>query len=220
MLTFLIAVALAGGRAAPVPRPQPGPTPIVEECAAPLLKDSLVTIGKNASPEFQPGGGDREWIEKAYCYLNTVYANGCLQRKVLGHGYLTLESAINPQLNTSERQKAYDFYVAGAPYAVDHRWYSKRFSRVIGYTYNWIAGMPELGSETHIWTNWRMIGEEKEMAAHTAHELSHQGRAHAYLHVSTFSGSYPYDTGDLVAQCIAETFGQKVDMLKAVDFFH
>ena len=193
----------------------------LEHCTKPPPKEkSLVYLGSDASSIFKEGGSLHGFIDEAYCYLNTVYANGCLERKVLEYSYKTLESAIAPQFAASENKKAWDAATKNAPFSVDATCYTKRFTKVIGYTFNWVAGLPELGSETHIWTNFRMMGGPAEMAAHTAHEIAHQARAHGFGHWSRFDGSFPYANGEHVVQCIEESFAVKVNMLKAVDLHH
>jgi hypothetical protein len=143
---------------------------------------------------------DRAFAARALALMNRAEASGCLKEKVESHHFLSLNSVFTPGVKNST--EAYQEYTAGAPYALDLRWYSKTFTSVIGYTYNFRDDNWDAPSETRIWTNTRKLGDERMYAAHLAHELSHQARAGGFVHYTVFGGSFPYDVGDMMGECV------------------
>lgn len=200
-LLLFLQMSFAGGSRRPVPAPDPEPNPVVSKCVMPEQK--LVTLGSGAADIFKPGGEDHQYAWEAMCWLNRAYATGCLEKKVLAHDFKSLHGVVAPALKKTQKAEAYQRFVAGAPYALDIRWYSKRFTSTIGYTYNWKSdtGGPHV-SETRIWTNWRNIGGPKDYAHHLAHELSHQARAGGFVHYTFHQGSFPYEIGDIAWECM------------------
>lgn len=214
VLLIPLLLALAGfsrGRA-PAPEPSPSPSVVASPSPAPSPEPLpsgipapkvLVTLGAGASPSMQVGGEDHEYTMAALGYINEAVSSGCLARKVLAYPFKTLERDPSPALKKTENAKALALYYGGAPYALDIRWYTKRFSKVIGYTYFYKDNIQGGPSETRIWTNWNMLGDDpKDAASHWGHETSHQARAGGFGHWTRFDGSFPYVVGDLIAECI------------------
>ncbi len=175
----------------PVESPEPTPSPVFTPVPFPPV---FVTMGKDIGPSV-----DLKFAQEALDHLNRVVVSDCFKNdtlsefkstnNVLGIVYKTPRDAVNA-------------YLAGAPYALDLRWYYKRFGSVVGYTYNWKDSIESLGSETRIWSNTRMMGDAKDYASHLAHELSHQARAGGFVHYTVHQGSFPYEIGDLVYKCL------------------
>ena len=181
--------------ATPVPVPTPTPSP----SAKPL---ALIVWGANAAPSLKVGGSDYEYGQKTLKAVNDAFASGCIHERLLTwDDLISLNGVVLPKLNPKQREEAYQRYVAGAPYALDARWYYT-LSRVIGYTYNYKDGYESGPSETYVWTNTRMGLGFKDYASHLSHELSHQSRAGGFVHYTYHEGSYPYEIGDIVSDCI------------------
>lgn len=207
LLIFLMLLApdtaWSGGRKAPAPQPSPtmsaAPTPDSEEC--PDVK-KLVVFGANAATSLKPGGSDYSYGQKALCAINRAYDSGCIHDRLLTWSDLiSLNRVVPPALKVSQREEAYKIYTAGAPYALEARWYST-LGRTIGYTYNFKDGADSGPSETYIWTNTRAGLSANDYGAHLSHELSHQVRAGGFVHWTFHEGSYPYEIGDIVSDCI------------------
>ncbi len=204
ILLLALSPAHAYARKAPLPAPTSIPSPIVVEplpSPVPAPHGGFVTLGADTGSNVNVAFAGR-----ALALMNGAVSSGCLKAAVESHSFLSLHSVM-PTDATSAKE-AYSRYVGGAPYALDLRWYKKAFSKVIGYTYNWLSdtdmNAPDGVSETHIWSNTKYVlnFSEAEYASHLAHELSHQGRAGGFVHYTFFTGSYPYDVGDLMAQCL------------------
>ncbi len=195
--------AQAGGRRAYVPEPAPVviPTPLASPSPTVGEMVPLVTIGRDTGSNV-----NRAFAQKALDKLNAVYWNGCLFEGITKHRFQSLHTAMATDPRNSA--DAYAIFVAGAPYALDLRWYQASASRVIGYTYNFLSDTDwdavEGASETHIWSNTKYISltDSASYASHLTHELSHQGRTGAYVHYTIFGGSFPYDVGDIAYDCI------------------
>jgi len=136
-------------------------------------------------------GVNRSFVDRAVSRLNQVYANGCLEKEVLSYPFKTRTTASGKALGSNT--EVWDALTKNAPHAIQIRWYSKRFSKVIGYTYT--------NSDT-IWSNTRMMGVVDDYGSHLAHETSHQGRAGGFVHWTVFAGSVPYAFGDIAAKCL------------------
>jgi len=175
----------------PVPSSTPSPLPISEP-------KTFVTLGKELGPSV-----NKSFALESLSHMNRVIANGCVKMEWLKHSFKSLKNIDGVQVK--DRAEAYKRYVAGAPYALDLRWYYKGWpSKVVGYTYNYRAGSKPKASETRIYSNTAKMGTSKRYAAHLAHELSHQARAGAFVHYSFHQGSVPYEAGDIFATCIAK----------------
>jgi len=178
-----------------IPEPVTPPPVIIDPVPA---AGDLVLFGEGASPTLKPGGIDYEWGKKALGAMNEAHKSGCLKAKVLSHTFKSLHSVVEPTLAKTQVEEAYARFVKNAPYALDANWYSTR-AGVIGYTYNYRG----TESETRIWTNTKMDWTNPlEYSAHLAHELSHQARAGGFVHYTVFAGSFPYDIGDLMWECV------------------
>lgn len=184
--------------ASPSPSPTPDYTVITEPPGAPKR---LAYFGPYAAQSLQAGGSDYAWGQRALAALNEAYASGCLLETALAWDFKSLYGVINPTLKPLQKTEAMVRYFAGAPYALEARWYSTR-KGVIGYTYNFLDGASSGPSETRIWSNTRLISSEYDYAAHLAHELSHQARAGGFVHYTFHEGSFPYEIGDIAAECI------------------
>jgi hypothetical protein len=159
-----------------------------------LKKDTAIYL-KNYNPWML------ELTLKGLENLNKVVANGCLEKKVLSYKFKTLERDPEPSIKTSK--EAWELYTKNAPYELDIRFYYKRASKTVGYTYFYKDNVKSLGSETRIWSNTKFIsGDPKDAAAHWGHELSHQERAGGFGHWTRFDGSFPYVVGELIGECL------------------
>jgi hypothetical protein len=179
-------------RALPVEQPSPSPQIITPG------KTFVYAVESELGPSVKV-----DFAVRALKLMNTAFENRCLEAGIKAHRFLSLNSVLTPGVGTSD--DASKEYLGGAPYALALRWYYKAWpTKTIGYTYNYLNDDWESGkSETRIWSNTRFITNEKMYAAHLAHELSHQARAGGFVHYTVFSGSFPYDVGDIMAKCVA-----------------
>ena len=144
--------------------------------------------------------------------MNKLVASGCLKQKFMARNLTSLKNVEGPLIK--QKEQAIDAFIAGAPYAIDVRWYKKSFSNVIGYTYNWYDGMddescynndtPVCPPETRVWSNTNIISgySAGDYAAHLTHEVSHQARARGFVHWTVFDGSFPYEVGYAMDDCV------------------
>lgn len=201
LLIFLMLIApeiaWSGGRKAPAPAPEPSSYTCVEP------EKKLLRFGSETYKDFLPGGSDHALAKEAFCLANTVYANGCLERKVLAFQFATLEKDIDPQLRRTENAKAYGIYDKNTPHELSPRKYYTRTS-IYGFTYFWRDNVRSAGSETRVWSNFNRYWTPAVYAAHLVHEDSHRALAGAYGHWTTHWGSYPYTIGNAAEECIAE----------------
>lgn len=187
--------ANGGARRAPAP-PVPSPKPLPSSSPMPSGGYPFVILGSDTGASV-----DRAFAQRALGYMNRAFVNGCLRASIEAHGFKSLNTVFD--VSPSGSKMAAQEYLAGAPYALDLRWYKKLATRAIGYTYNFRDNDWSGKSETRIWTNTRKLGNEKMYASHLAHELSHQARAGGFVHYTIFGGSFPYDIGDIMANCVA-----------------
>lgn len=152
----------------------------------------LVTLGKDIGPSVNV-----EFAKKALNVLNAIYSNGCLEREFMSFKFKSLKNVDGAPVKSNA--EAFGRLVQNAPYALDVRWYLKRLSKTIGYTYNYNGSK----SETRIWSNTKYIYTPEGYAAHLLHELSHQARAGGFVHYTIFEGSVPYGLGDIADKCIS-----------------
>jgi hypothetical protein len=181
---------------APVASTQPSPVP------SPISSNSPVPAPSGAAfVSLAPGSSQEPKLAQgAIALMNDAVASGCLRSKTLAHkGFKSFNSVFEDSPKTA--LEAYNKYVAGAPYALDLRKYYT-WRKVYGYTYNFKGDDWDSGTETRIWTNTRYVWDTKAYAAHLAHELSHQARAGGYVHYTTHQGSFPYEIGDLMGECV------------------
>ena len=202
VLIFLMMIApetaWSGGRKAPAPEPEASPG---YTCVDPEKK--LLTFGPETYKDFLPGGRDHALAKEAFCLANTVYANGCLNRKILAFQFSTLEKDIDPQLRRTENEKAWKIYEENVPHILSPRKYYTRTS-IYGFTYFYRDNDRSQGTETRVWSNFNRYWTAPVYAAHLVHEDSHRKLAGAYGHWTTHWGSYPYTAGDAAEECIAE----------------
>lgn len=169
---------------------------VVEPQKAPVIipesDTRLVVMGLDIGPSV-----DKEFAQKALDLLNLAYTSGCLRESFLSHSFKSLKNIDGEQVKTPE--EAYKRLIAGAPYALDLKWYYKRFSKTVGYTYNYDGKE----SETRIWSNTKFIKTPEGYASHLMHELSHQARAGAFVHYSFHQGSVPYELNTIVEKCLS-----------------
>lgn len=191
---FLAPDSLAFSKKRPV-IVEPTPTPVIVVTPSPDSSGSFATLGTNIGSSV-----DKAFAQKAIGYLNKAISSGCVKEKIIPHAFLSLKNIDGLQVKNN--LEAYDRYVKGAPYALDVRWYYKRLSSTIGYTYNYLDGASSGKTETKIWSNTKYLDTEKDYASHLAHELSHQSRAGAFVHYSFHQGSFPYEIGDIVWECV------------------
>lgn len=168
-----------------------GPYPVVTKINY-AEEYRFVTLGDDTKP-----GVNLEIAKKAIELMNRAVASGCLRDKILNHKFKSLESVTEGVVRSPA--EAYELYTGGAPYSLDLRWYSKRITEIIGYTYAY-RDKPE--SETRIWTNRLKVIDARMYAGHLAHELSHQARAGGFTHKGIADGSFPYEVGDLMEECL------------------
>lgn len=182
--------------ATPTPTVVPEPTATVAPSATPT--DTFVS--------YDPASGiDKAFAQPAIDLMNKCYQSGKLRTLWLTHKFVSFNSVFEKSPHTNE--EAYNAYVAGKPYALNLRWYYTR-SSIIGYTYNfyddsdasWASGK----SETRIYSNHNAVAYwgPKDVAAHWAHELSHQARAGGFVHYTIHDGSTPYEAGDIMEECL------------------
>jgi hypothetical protein len=208
MATLGSVTADARAKRAPViPEPEPTPevtvSPEPKPSALPQPGEALAYFGPGAHSSLKQGGIDYAYGQRTLAHLNGAYNSGCLLEKALAWDFLSLHGVVNPALKKYQKLEAYQRFTAGAPYALDARWYST-WGSVVGYTYNFKDGYESGPSETRVWTNTRMNLSDEDYAAHLAHELSHQARAGGFVHYSFHQGSFPYEIGDIVWACILE----------------
>lgn len=205
----MVTMVLAGCRGSTeIPAPVEIPAPSVTPNPSPRPGNIFVILG-----EIGPNVNQAK-AEAAIAIMNKYAANGCLHEKFLKRNITSLHNVEGPQVKTKE--EAYQRYMAGAPYKLDLRWYSKRFSKTIGYTYNWLDGMdlekcynkptPVCPTETKIYSNTNIIGDYSpgDYAAHLTHELSHQARAGGFVHWTEFDGTAVYELGHAMQDCVDE----------------
>lgn len=182
----------AGARKAPIPAPM---SPIEEAPSA------FVYLGKDSNYQALPGGRFYTVTNDALNLMNKAYISGCLEKKILAHTFKTHERDLKPKLSSSK--EVWETLKKNAPYALNIRFYYKKFGSTVGYTYFYYDNVPGAPSETRIWSNTKFIGwDAKDAAAHWMHELSHQERAGAFMHETMHPGSVPYDVGDLMGECV------------------
>lgn len=198
--------ARGGGR---VVSPEPVEVPVV---CVDSEGPKLVTLGDESDAQFKVGGVKHELASQALCWLNAVYANGCLKEKILARSFSTLERDALPAFKRTENAKAWELSVKGAPYPMGLRRYYTRTS-VLGYTFFDRDSVSTWGSETRMWSNFNRYWTPEIYGAHIAHELTHQRRSGAFGHWSRHSGSYPYEFGDAASECIAKLKGERVQKL-------
>lgn len=184
-MRYLILLLLASCATAPLPTTKPVVLPPEQALVY------ISSLGSNVEDAY---------VQKAVAYINKAYSDGCIEKGFASYKFKSLHNIDGKQVKTAK--EAYDRYVANAPYGLDVRWYSKRLTSTVGYTYNYYDGASSGDSETRIFTNMRRIASEKDLADHYAHELSHQARAGAFVHYTTHEGSVPYGINDIVADCI------------------
>lgn len=201
-LTFLIASypsqafskkPIPAPSASPSTTPLPSPSPTVTPSPKPGV---FVMFGTDIGTSV-----DKEFAGDAFALMNAAYSNGCLKAGIEAHKFKSLNTVfeVSPKTNV----EAAGEYLGGVPYALNVRWYYKGWpSDTIGYTYNFKNDDWNGVSETRIWSNTRFMSTEKVYAAHLAHELSHQARAGGFVHYTIFGGSFPYDVGDIMANCV------------------
>lgn len=159
----------------------------------------VLSEGEVKFANFGSGSGpnvDRVFANKAIKYLNDAFASGCVKDKIIWNDFKSLKNIDGKQVKGN--LEAYIRLTDKAPHALDLRWYSKRFTKVIGYTYNYNGKK----SETRIWSNTRKMSDEKSYASHLAHEISHQARAGGFVHYTIHEGSVPYELGRIVYECL------------------
>lgn len=173
----------------------------------------------DGSIKFRLGSGtgsnvDKIKAQRAIDIMNKFVNNGCLLEKFLARSVTSLKNVEGPQVKN--KREAYNRFIAGAPYDLDLRWYSKWGSNVIGYTYNWIDGYdadkcynkekPVCKSETKIYSNTNIISgySSGDYAAHLIHEISHQARTGGFVHWTVHSGSGPYEFGGAMQDCVTK----------------
>lgn len=162
---------------------------------------------------------DKVFAQNALDIMNKFVANGCLHDKFLKRSITSLKNVEGPQIN--DKEKAFQAYLANAPYALDLRWY-KQSGNVIGYTYNWLDGLDEddcynqakevCPTETKIYSNTSIISDYTpgDYGAHLTHESSHQARARGFVHWTVFDGSFPYEIGYAMDDCVNAPTGKSV----------
>lgn len=202
LAVFSIAVAVsafAGGKGRPKLEPSPSPVASVSPSPSPVATGKsvpFVKLGSDIGPSVNVAFANR-----ALDLMNQAIESGCVKRKSWGHPFESFNSVFTPGVTSTS--EAYRTYLAGAPYALDLRWYYKGWpSKVVGYTYNFRDDDWNGKSETRIWSNTRFMGSEREYASHLAHELSHQARAGGFVHYTVHQGSFPYEIGDIMAECL------------------
>lgn len=145
--------------------------------------------------------------------MNEHVASGCLKEKFMLRSLTSLKNVEGPQIK--DKEAAFDAFLANGPYPLDVHVYRPRFpSNVIGYTYNWYDGLdqekcynkatPVCPTETRIYSNTRIISgfSAGDYAAHLTHETSHQARARGFVHWTVFDGSFPYEVGYAMDDCV------------------
>ena len=204
--------------APPLPTPSPTATPVPSPTATPVPSPTPeaqkigYTIGS-----YGPGV-TKKFSDDAVAIMNKYVENGCLHDAFMARKVTSLTNVEGKQV--ANKEEAYQAYVANMPYSLDLHWYSKRFSNVIGYTYNWLDGLdqskcynkptPVCPTETKIYSNTNIIGgySPGDYAAHLVHESSHQARARGFVHWTVFDGSVPYEIGYAMDDCV-NGFGVK-----------
>jgi len=179
----------------PSPAAEASPSPSASPAQGPIPQGVLATIGKDTGSNV-----DRNFAQGALDELNRVVASGCVRTEFTKGSVTSLHNIDGKQVQT--KIEAYERFVAGAPYALDLRWYSK-FGKTVGYTYTYKDAAEKGPSETRIYSNTRMMGTKQDHAAHLAHELSHQARAGGFVHWTVHQGSTPYEIGNAVDRCLA-----------------
>lgn len=159
---------------------------ITEQATDPVpVNKSFVYLGETGA------GVDDTFALKAVSEINRIFENGCLKQKIESYKFSSLNNYKG--YKAKDGKEVYSIFVKNAPYKLNLRWYSKRFSKVIGYTFN---------ESDIIYSNTRMMGGVKSYAAHLTHELSHQDRAGGFVHWTVFAGSVPYAIGDIASECL------------------
>lgn len=182
---------------APTPTISPEPSVTATPSASPA-QDLFVT--------YDPKSGiEQSFAQPAIDLMNKCYQSGKLKQLWLTHKFVSFNTVFDESPKTNE--EAYAEYVKNKPYALNVNWYYTR-SSIVGYTYNyygdldasWASGK----TETRIWSNWNAVSGwgPADVAAHWAHELSHQVRAGGFVHYTIFDGSTPYEAGDIMEECL------------------
>lgn len=197
LILLLSTQALAAGHRPP-PRPEPSvvPSPSPSPSNAPEKPKLFVTLDETGST------WEKKQAREAIATMDETVSSGCLKTKALMHdGFRSFNTVFEVSPKTA--LAAYNEFVAGAPYRLTVRTYYTR-SKVYGYTYNFRDDDWNGASETRVWTNTRYSWTADELAAHWFHEKSHQANAGGFVHYTVHQGSFPYEIGDLAAECIAE----------------
>lgn len=198
---FLIALSMSGCAGVPLttePVPSPSPMPSVSPSPSPSSVPFAV-LGSDIGTSV-----DVAFAKRAIKLMNDAVQSGCVKRKVWTHEFKSFNSVFTPGVETAS--EAYQTLIRGMPYALDLHWYYKGWpSKVIGYTYNFKNDDWNGESETRIWSNTRFMGDERQYASHLTHELVHQARSGGFTHYTIFQGSFPYEIGDIMAECLAQT---------------
>lgn len=198
LLALLVVVACKNNSvttASPSPTVEPV-VPVLEVGTS--LQTLLVTYDANSTIE-------KSTAKPALDLMNKCFQSGKLKELWLSHKFVSFNTVFDVSPHTNA--EAWNEYSKGAPYALELHWYRTRspFSSVMGYTYNFSDDdWSSTKSETRIWTNSRTMGNAsaKDLAAHWAHELSHQARAGGFVHYTIFDGSTPYEAGDIMEECL------------------
>lgn len=196
LLNLFIASAMAFGTA-----PKPSPSPVFSPVPLPTPKVFVEVFNYGKSV-------DKAYAMEAVALLNKAHSSGCIERKVLTHNFKSLHTVFSKDPQT--RAEAYAKYTANIPHRVDLRWYYQPNSKTIGYTYNFDNIALDGKTETKIFTNTinlRTTGQSRNVkfyASHLAHEISHQAQAGGFVHYSFHQGSFPYEIGDIVYECLTE----------------
>lgn len=134
--------------------------------------------------------------------LNRVYLSGCLERRFSQWPIKTTENVFG--IKYKNQTEAFKVFEAKRPYKIDLRWYTTERTDSIGYTYNFHLEKGAPFSEERIWSNQAKIKTSTFYASHIAHELSHQARTGGFGHYSYHQGTFPYEIGDVVWDCLTK----------------
>lgn len=171
-------------------------------------------LGKNVGSNV-----NKEFAQQALDIMNKYVANNCLHDKFMLRYVNDIHNVEGKQV--ANKEEAYVAYLANAPYALDLRWYRPKLpSSVIGYTFNWLDGLdedecynqptPQCPTETKIYSNTSIISgyTAGDYAAHLTHESSHQARARGFTHWNQFDGTFPYEIGYAMDDCVNAPTGK------------
>ncbi len=196
--SLVLLLALYGCTKQPLPQPEAPSTqatPVATATSTPVPSSShLVELGSDLGSDVS-----KIFAQKALDFINRAYASGCLKKEFLSHSFISLNNVAGKRVET--REEAYNRYVAGAPYRLDLRWYTKRSSKTVGYTYVYKDGKDSGPTETRIYSNTKYMASAADYASHLGHELSHQARAGGFVHYTIFKGSVPYELNTILETC-------------------